>query len=70
VRTPALKDLTDDQRADLRAVYATLPALHHLTFDECLTETSIRICLWNVACARRKTRARLAAAVQVFQLTP
>lgn len=68
--TPQLQDLTDEQRAELHAVYAGLTALHHLAFEECLHDRSILICLWNVAQARAKTRARLRAATEGFELTP
>lgn len=68
--TPQVHELTTEQREELRAVYVTVDALHHLTFTEALNERAILICLWNVAQARRKTRARMAAAAAVFQLTP
>lgn len=68
--TPQLSALTVEQITELHAVYAGLSALHHLTFDECLRDRSILICLWNVAQARAKTRARMRAAIQIFELTP
>lgn len=66
--TPQRRDLTAEQREELRCVYVSVPALHHLTFDEALADRSILICLWNLAKARRKTRARLAAAAEYFDL--
>jgi len=68
--TPALKDLTAGERAELHAVYASVPALHHLTFDAALDDRAILICLWNVNHARRKTRARIAGAAEAFELRP
>lgn len=68
--TPAYKDLTAEQREELRAVYVTVHNLHHIPFEHCLLDTAFRICLWNVAQARRRKRARLAAATQVFELKP
>jgi hypothetical protein len=62
-------DLTTEQRDAMRAIYVSTSALHHLSFDECLIDTSIRICLWNCAKAREKARARTAAAAEYFQLT-
>lgn len=66
--TPPYAQLTQEQREDLRGVYVSLSSLHHLSFEACLVDTAIRICLWNVAQARRKTRARKAAAAEYFEL--
>lgn len=68
--TPAARDLTADERNELREVYLRTPPLHHLTFDQCLVDTAIRICLWNVAMGRRKALARRKAAEEIFRLTP
>lgn len=68
--TPAATDLTAEERAELHAVYVTIPALHHIPFSLALQDGATRICLWNVAHARRKTLARKVAAVYVFELTP
>lgn len=66
--TPQLRDLTAEQRDALHTVYLSITPLHHLKFDECLADRGIQICLWNVAKARQKKRARQAAAEEVFQL--
>lgn len=68
--TPAAEDLTAEERDELYAVYLTIPSLHHISFSLTLQDSATRICLWNVAHARRKTRARKTAAVDVFELTP
>ena len=68
--TPQLSAITAEQRAELQAVWVGINALHHLSFDECLHDRSILICLWNVSQARAKTRARLRAAAELFELTP
>jgi hypothetical protein len=70
VTTPKLAELTADQRAELHAVYASVASLHHIPFELALADTAIRICLWNVAQARRKVRARQRAAAEFFELRP
>lgn len=68
--TPAYTALTGEQREELRAVYAAVHHLHHIPFERCLIDQSIRICLWNTAQARKRKAARQKAALEQFQLAP
>ena len=68
------RPLTDDERAQLHAVFLTLRGLHeHFTFDQALAEPVILGCMRNVNDARQKrlaqARARAAREAAEFQLT-
>lgn len=70
MRTPALDQLTPQDRADMHAVYAGIRALHHMTFEQALADTATRICLYRTAQASRTARQERAAAAAPFALTP
>ena len=66
---------TEAETLDMYAVYLSLPDVHQrMDFEEALADPAMRICLKNVAHARRQAlarrRAQSANDASQFQLTP
>lgn len=67
--------ISEQERLDMFAVYLSLPDVHQrLDFEEAIADPAMRICLKNVAHARRQAIARRKANsandAARFELTP
>lgn len=64
-----LPPVPEHERAAMLDVYCERPGLHHLSFEQCLADFGIRLCLRNTALSRRAARAaRMAQDPATFEL--